>query len=105
MVTISVSIPLATGFPCTNFVVRCSLTFLSIQGPGITRFCGLCHRHVLSESFLLGSEVNDNIIVNCEDTNTSIEDESVAKDDLPRLIELIVAAFDKCVYCGGHFIG
>lgn len=33
-------------------VVRCSLTFLAIQAPGISKLCGICGKRYLNEEYL-----------------------------------------------------
>ena len=96
-------------------LVRCSLTLLSIQSPGISKVCGLCQRQYLKESFFLGPEVNANFSTGKEaggDVTMSrdpTEGDAVTSDyptePTLRLFEALVAACDFCLYCGGRFIG
>jgi hypothetical protein len=46
---------------CTNGhqFPRCGLSFLAIQAPGITKYCGICSTPFLSEDFLIAQEMND----------------------------------------------
>ena len=43
---------------CTNghFFPRCGLTFLAIQAPGITKYCGICSTPFLSDEFIMAQE-------------------------------------------------
>ncbi|KAI4931521.1 hypothetical protein J4E85_004114 [Alternaria conjuncta] len=43
---------------CTNGHVfpRCGLTFLAIQAPGITKYCGICSTPFLSDEFIMAQE-------------------------------------------------
>ncbi|CAO2654331.1 Nn.00g110640.m01.CDS01 [Neocucurbitaria sp. VM-36] len=47
-----------TSATCTNEhqFPRCGLTFLPIQAPGITKYCGLCSMPFLSEEFVVAQE-------------------------------------------------
>lgn len=36
-----------------SILVRCSLSFLSIQAPGKSKYCGLCEREYLSDTVIL----------------------------------------------------
>ncbi|KAF1816035.1 hypothetical protein P152DRAFT_454282 [Eremomyces bilateralis CBS 781.70] len=95
---------------------RCALTFLSIQAPGISKNCSICGLQYLAESFVIG---DDSQLITEEPagnnaSNTGREDGEASKDtggnmtDIPRkqgtLAEVIFAAFDACVYCGGKFV-
>jgi hypothetical protein len=46
---------------CTNGhqFPRCGLSFLAIQAPGITKYCGICSTPFLSENFVIAQEIND----------------------------------------------
>jgi hypothetical protein len=43
---------------CTNghLFPRCGLTFLAIQAPGITKYCGICSTPFLSDEFIMAQE-------------------------------------------------
>lgn len=45
---------------CTNghSFPRCGLSFLAIQAPGITKYCGICNTPFLNEEFVTAQEVN-----------------------------------------------
>ncbi|TLD18349.1 hypothetical protein E2P81_ATG12144 [Venturia nashicola] len=101
---------------------RCSLTFLAIQAPGISKYCGICGKQYI-EGFYLETDLsrgrarmpatqNGEDISMRDDTATitpSSRDQDVATDkdshtdtDLPTLAQLIFAACDSCFYCGGY---
>jgi len=77
----------------TDSSVRCGLTFLAIQAPGISKFCGLCNRQYLTNQHLITLDAAEGEI-----ENTS------AKPD-HSLIQLLLVALDICIYCGGKFVG
>lgn len=72
-------------------LARCTLTFLAIQAPGISKVCGICGKQYLTENYLLK-----------EDT---FDDCSSESSESPTLLQLLLTAFDKCIYCGGKFVG
>ncbi|KAH6864744.1 transcription factor IIIC subunit delta N-term-domain-containing protein [Alternaria rosae] len=59
----SASIPFADprSATCTNGHVfpRCGLSFLAIQAPGITKYCGICSTPFLSDEFVTAQEYTD----------------------------------------------
>ncbi|KAI4644284.1 hypothetical protein J4E93_006184 [Alternaria ventricosa] len=66
---------------CTNGHVfpRCGLTFLAIQAPGITKYCGICSTPFLSDEFIMAQEdVEHNKSV---DTGDNTVMRGVAGDD------------------------
>ncbi|KAF2853684.1 hypothetical protein T440DRAFT_496566 [Plenodomus tracheiphilus IPT5] len=50
-----------TSAACTNghTFPRCGLSFLSIQAPGITKYCGVCSTPYLNEEFVAAQEVGE----------------------------------------------
>jgi hypothetical protein len=72
-------------------LARCGLTFLAIQAPGITKHCGICGKRFLSDAYLLSQEDDS-------------EEQSI-NPQKPTLLELLLIACDRCIYCGGKFIG
>lgn len=64
-----------------NLIVRCNLTFLAIQEPGISKFCSDCGTEYLGEGFVDASREND----------------------LSGTYQMLCDAFDLCIYCGGKF--
>ncbi|KAF2402626.1 hypothetical protein EJ06DRAFT_580839 [Trichodelitschia bisporula] len=73
--------------------VRCALTFLAIQAPGISRFCGLCERQFLTDAYLQGdvyedsgagsdpATVNDNPSVSASSSTNGAAPETEKEDD------------------------
>ncbi|KAL2837777.1 transcription factor IIIC subunit delta N-term-domain-containing protein [Aspergillus pseudoustus] len=61
--------------------VRCSLTFLAIQEPGISKFCSRCDSEYLDED-LIGPS---------------------SKDGLRQSCKILSDIFDTCIYCNGKF--
>ncbi|KAJ5606630.1 Transcription factor IIIC zinc-finger [Penicillium lagena] len=68
---------------CANghLFVRCGLTSVAIQEPGMSKYCSWCHTEYFDEEVLACSRA----------------------DDLGRLHRLMFTAFDTCLYCGGKF--
>ncbi|ODM22458.1 hypothetical protein SI65_00046 [Aspergillus cristatus] len=68
---------------CANGHVfaRCNLTFLSIQEPGVSKFCSDCGTEYL-DGDLLGSHYDEGVRTTCQ---------------------TLCDAFDVCIYCGGKF--
>ncbi|KAE8152830.1 transcription factor IIIC subunit delta N-term-domain-containing protein [Aspergillus avenaceus] len=68
---------------CTNghLFVRCGMTFLAIQEPGISKFCSHCGMEYLSEDLV----------------------HTVQGGELERACRNLSDAFDTCIYCGGKF--
>ncbi|KAL4798448.1 transcription factor IIIC subunit delta N-term-domain-containing protein [Aspergillus venezuelensis] len=61
--------------------VRCNLTFLAIQEPGISKFCSRCENEYLDED-MVGQAGQTDIQQTCKD---------------------LTEVFDTCVYCDGKF--
>ena len=83
-------------------IARCSLTFGSIQRPGISKFCGICGNQCLNER---------KIYVDMAPPQTSMAESPDGPEDsrqLPRnritLAQVILSAANRCIYCGGKFI-
>ncbi|KAF2436207.1 hypothetical protein EJ08DRAFT_230945 [Tothia fuscella] len=86
--------------------VRCALTFLAVQAPGISKFCGLCERQYLTET-----------ILEPEGPQAEIEEEDVdmivvggssnshGKKEPPDFGRVLFASCEDCIYCGGKFVG
>lgn len=72
-------------------LARCTLTFLTIQAPGISKVCGICGKQYLTENYLLKEDISDR--------NDLVASESSS------LLWLLLTAFDKCIYCAGKFVG
>ena len=62
-------------------VVRCGLTLLSIQDPGISKFCSICGTEYLNEE-LMGASYDAEI----QEASRHLSD-----------------VFDTCLYCNGKF--
>lgn len=101
---------------------RCGLTFVAIQAPRISKYCGLCKTPYLNDSFVrvqedesraasMGTEglmqsieagtvsAGDNV-----DT-TDREDEADDESSPMSLARILFLAGDVCIYCGGKFTG
>jgi hypothetical protein len=74
-------------------LARCTLTFLAIQAPGISKVCGICGKQYLTENYLLKEDILDNGDLVAEEAFES-----------PSLLQLLLTAFDKCIYCAGKFV-
>lgn len=65
----------------TPSTARCNLTFLSIQEPGVSKFCSDYGTEYL-DGDLLGSHYDEDVRTTCQ---------------------ILCDAFDVCIYCGGKF--
>ncbi|GAM86537.1 hypothetical protein ANO11243_045510 [Dothideomycetidae sp. 11243] len=74
---------------------RCSLTFLSIQGPGKTKSCGICGSQYLNEYRIA--------VLQHEESLTGNGESSGQMGTEPLLRALFSACF-VCIYCGGRFV-
>jgi hypothetical protein len=83
-------------------LVRCALTFLAIQAPGISNFCGICSKQYLSEAYL---DSDSTPHMNVESDTDSLNDDSERRVEPPSLARTLFAACETCVYCGGRFVG
>ena len=95
---------------------RCSLTFLAIQGPGISKFCRICNAQYLNEAALPefvptsdeGIEMTD--LANEQTEGTSEQWVQVTQnagskmEPKASLARLLFAACDVCIFCGGRFV-
>lgn len=108
---------------------RCSLTFLPIREPGISKRCEACNREYLDESSLLRStaeptdadrskvvESGSRLQSPVSDGNAAgndPQDHDIRADDEvtipapPRLevTKSIFAEFDVCPFCRGKYVG
>ncbi|KAF2088512.1 hypothetical protein K490DRAFT_39705 [Saccharata proteae CBS 121410] len=91
---------------------RCSLTFLAIQEPGISKSCCICGRHYLNQQFISqkdGSVSSTASASQKEAQDASQQAEQGAADGMSQplmtLAELLFSACNVCVYCGGKFVG
>ncbi|KAF1848382.1 uncharacterized protein K460DRAFT_275313 [Cucurbitaria berberidis CBS 394.84] len=105
-----------TTCTCTNGheFPRCGLSFLAIQAPGVTKYCGICSTPFLNEDFVMAQEVGvrehdlekggftavKHVV---QEGNMATESE---KRELPvTLARVLFLACDVCIYCGGKFVG
>ena len=105
-------------------VVRCALTFLTIQEPGISKYCESCDREYFDEQVLLASvkhidgapgvESQGRSVGDAEEESTGINVEEthdigpgmLRENDYEResLAHVLFSMYDVCVYCGGKFM-
>jgi Putative zinc-finger of transcription factor IIIC complex len=77
-------------------IARCALTFGSIQRPGISKYCGICGKQYIDErkfSFDVTSP------------QQSPADSEGPEDASITLAQVVLSAANRCIYCGGKFIG
>jgi len=70
---------------------RCNLTFLAIQGSGITKMCGICGVEVLDENKIKELQFMEG------------SDDTLNSDN--ALLKSLFAACRVCIYCGGRYVG
>lgn len=86
---------------------RCSLTFLSIQQPGISKFCRICNTQCLDRHLIIKRRKWDDI----EMSDTAADGlgspwilvKQGPQEPANSLADLLFAAVDLCIYCGGKF--
>ena len=100
---------------------RCGLSFIAIQAPGITKYCGICSTPFFSEE-LVAAQERGHMMVNSEVQENGMTDQKMTNGELsetggdrrsveekggirPTLAQLLFFACDACIYCGGKFIG
>lgn len=83
-----------TTASCTNGhqFPRCGLSFLALQAPGITKYCGICSTPFLSEEFVTAQEMKERPVGVTEQSNTNRGD-NVLLDD--RAITQVPANDDR----------
>lgn len=111
-------------------LVRCSLTFLAIQEPGISKYCERCGKEYLVEEALLKDGQSEEVLRQPgvrktattpraqksgtgqtgaveEDEGIQVQNEqALGLTDKPApLVRMLFATCDVCVYCGGKFVG
>ena len=100
-------------------IARCSLTFLTILEPGISKFCTRCNRAFLNEhiisSRIPSSATNTTnthdlsipAIVGKEGTEDDKNDNDNENDQKQgfSLADMLFQTYDTCPYCGGKFVG
>jgi hypothetical protein len=61
--------------------VRCGVSFLAIQEPGISKYCSFCHTEALDEESVASSRGRK----------------------LSQTVSGLFGTFDTCLYCAGKF--
>lgn len=83
-----------------RLLARCALTLLTIQEPGVSKFCGICNAQYYQEDVLLARERQQPELPNRShddvNTNTKLHDIS--------LTQVLFLAADRCLFCGGKFV-
>ena len=108
--------------------MRCALTLLAIQEPGISKYCERCGKQYLTEEALLEHHVRP---VNPDRTNTEVltamesnhnhlhvnevgerQESLIAQQQVSSpeyefapLTRMLFSNYDVCVFCDGKFIG
>ncbi|TKA63871.1 hypothetical protein B0A49_09297 [Cryomyces minteri] len=104
---------------------RCALTFLAIQAPGVSKFCGLCGIQYLNDSILQenveitpatlpqpsnGVDKDDQTLKDALNAEGSGVERTVSEgkqgaNKIATLARILFATCDVCVYCGGKYVG
>lgn len=93
---------------------RCALSFLAIQTPGTAKFCGICNTQYLNEFLIpelqpsaLGRDLGEPNppVDGIEDSWGSAKQGGAPKEPLISLSRILFSAIDRCVSCGGKFVG
>ena len=77
---------------------------VAIQVPGISKFCGICGQQFLRDEYSANS-----LLVTENNTDAPHkEHNTISKNDGSMevsLVEVLFAACDTCLYCGGKYLG
>ena len=110
-------------FSTDSGLARCSLTFLAVQAPGISKYCGICGKQYLNDQYVLEQDHVLNTVYpagngegglllapstnapELEGTHEEQGNESRVSQTPLTLAQLLVGACDLCIYCGGKFVG
>ncbi|KAI9833748.1 MAG: hypothetical protein M1819_003481 [Sarea resinae] len=78
--------------------VRCALTSLAIQAPGISKYCAVCRREYLDYNRYVG-------LLGERDHGEpgSAKDHETHDNEDCDLARVLFAACDRCLFCGGGF--
>ncbi len=105
-------------------LVRCALTFLSIQAPRASKFCNICGKQYINEGKIRYGDLaasgmleasgdmhnHDGSVAN---PSASVKGEIAQAGGMHGgtmqrpacLARMLFAACDMCIYCGGKFVG
>lgn len=86
---------------------RCTLTFLSIMEPGISKSCRICHALYLNEYALpeFKGQVDPDVKTKSPlPDNGSVEMSAKIVEPNVSLARLLFAACNVCILCGGKFV-
>ena len=90
---------------------------MTIQEPGISKYCDTCGREYLKEEFVLKDEAESDVGLQMLDPfpyvrengdETKIDGESgrpLVHVDPVSLAHILFKVHDVCLFCGGKFIG
>lgn len=88
---------------------RCALSFVATQDPGITKLCRICDQQYLDDDVVPELQRSPEDIVMREVPRAKVGSTVVTQSYMevprprPTLAQLLFAACDLCVYCGGSF--
>ena len=83
---------------------RCSLTFLAIQEPGISKYCNTCGREYLNETTMaIESEQMTMQIAEGTLNNEGRGEQRTQTDQF--FLQMLFQKYDTCIFCPGKFIG
>ncbi|KAI9663305.1 MAG: hypothetical protein M1831_002589 [Alyxoria varia] len=74
---------------------RCSLTFIAIQEPGVSRFCGICDRQYLNEHHLLSVDAGVEGATSTFNTNNGPGTPVDSDQNIMSLVEILVSSLDS----------
>lgn len=103
----------------TNILVRCALTLLAIQEPGVSKYCERCGMQYLTEEALLKDNARQDTsghggIGALATTRSGHNPTKFNKDGEPHasapyesasLVRMLFDKYDVCIFCGGKFVG
>lgn len=76
---------------------------VAIQVPGKSKLCGICGQQFLRDEHSANSLLGTDTLTDAPDE----DQESVSRNNEPldvSLAELLFAACDTCLYCGGKYL-
>ncbi|KZF25041.1 hypothetical protein L228DRAFT_258517 [Xylona heveae TC161] len=108
-----------------HIFVRCALTLLTIQAPGISKSCSICQTRYLRDDYLTRAAsqsdqafthtvvIDPQLARPADQADNSEQAQSAQRgpegvqgqrEDVPSLITVLHSTCDICIYCGGKFM-
>ncbi|MCJ1284681.1 hypothetical protein MMC26_004017 [Xylographa opegraphella] len=84
---------------------RCALSYMTIQEPGISKFCSTCGREYCNEQQVLQNDVDAMPVLDVTGNGDDAENGVPSRDNEDSLISALFRSQGICIFCDGKFIG